>query len=40
MEPTMITLFGDDGIQTMFRLAFHDIIIYEQQSTDNEKTVN
>ncbi len=40
MEPTMITLFGDDGIQTMFRLAFGDIIIYEQQSTDNEKTVN
>ena len=39
MEPTMFTIVGNEEIQTMFRLAFGDIIIYEQQSIDNEKAI-
>lgn len=38
-EPTVITIYDNEEVQTMFRLAFHDIIIYES-STQNEKAID
>ncbi len=38
-EPTVITIYYNEEVSTMFRLAFHDIIIYES-SIQHEKATD